>query len=101
MNNLHGRRWRISLTRLEHGKAEGWISFQSLRRDSGMQRRTRGRSDAAAPRPFAYDLAANAASRVTPLTFQSTHVKTESSLSSSDGLLVCQSSASQICRATD
>lgn len=57
-----------------------------------MQRHTRTRSDAAAPRPFAYDLAANTASRVSPLTFQSAHVKTQSSLSSSDGLLMCQSS---------
>lgn len=73
MNNLHGRHWRISLTRLEHGKAEGWISFQSCAETPRLQPRTRVRSDAAAPRPFAYDLAANAASRVTPLTFQSAH----------------------------
>lgn len=39
------------------------------------------------PVAFAYDLAANAASRVTPLTFPSTHIKIESTLSSCDGLL--------------
>lgn len=91
MNNLHGRHWRISLTRLEHGKAEGWISFQSCAETLGCSDAHVRSSDTAAPRPFAYDLAANTASRVTLLAFQLAHVKTQSSFSSGNGLLVCQS----------
>lgn len=47
MNNLHGRHWRISLTRLEHGKAEGWISFQSCAETLGCSD-THARTDARA-----------------------------------------------------